>query len=122
MTLKGTAQIVNPAGITTVDFRDEVDTANFYAKLLGLLGIRSLVLVHPRGWHPGRPPPVLDPSSCNNFTGAIAPIVAGLNPNYGVVVSGHTHQWYTLLAAELPAARRWSPAPVRSAAWSPTSR
>jgi 5'-nucleotidase len=95
MTLKGTAQIVNPAGVTTVDFRDEVDTANFYAGLLGLLGIRSLALVIHEGGIQGAPPPVLDPSSCNNFTGAIAPIVAGLNPNYGVVVSGHTHQWYT---------------------------
>ncbi len=32
---------------------------------------------------------------CANFAGAITPIVAGLNPNYGVVVSGHTHQWYS---------------------------
>ena len=95
MTLKGTASIVNPAGIATVDFRDEVETANFYAKVLGLIGIKSLVLVIHEGGIQGAPPPVLDPSSCNNFTGAIAPIVAGLNPNYGVVVSGHTHQWYT---------------------------
>src|SRR5262249_20073306 len=42
-----------------------------------------------------RPPPALDPSTCDNFPGAIPPIGAGLNPNYGVVVSGHTHQWYT---------------------------
>ncbi len=40
MTLEGTPSIVNPAGITTVDFRDEVETANFYAKLLGFIGIR----------------------------------------------------------------------------------
>ena len=95
MTLKNTPQIVNPAGITTVDFRDEVTTANQYADLLGLLGIRSLVLLIHEGGVQGAPPPVLDPSSCNNFSGAVAPIVAGLKPAYGVVVSGHTHQWYS---------------------------
>jgi 5'-nucleotidase len=95
MTLKNTPQIVNPAGVTTVDFRDEVTTANQYADLLGLLGIRSLVLLIHEGGAQGAPPPVLDPSSCNNFSGAIGPIVAGLKPAYGVVVSGHTHQWYS---------------------------
>src|SRR2546421_8552445 len=34
MTLKETPTIVNPAGITTVDFLDEVTTANRYAELL----------------------------------------------------------------------------------------
>lgn len=95
MTLKNTPLIVNPAGITTVDFLDEVQTANFYADLLGRFGIRSLVLLIHEGGIQGAPPPVLDPGSCNNFSGAIAPIVAGLKPAYGVVVSGHTHQWYT---------------------------
>lgn len=95
MTLEGTSQIVNPAGVTSVDFRDEVETANAYADLLGLLGIRSLVLVIHEGGIQGSPPPQFNPSGCANFTGAIAPIVAGLRPAYGVVVSGHTHQWYT---------------------------
>jgi 5'-nucleotidase len=94
MTLKGTPTIVNPAGITTVDFRDEVETANLYAKLLGIVGIRSLVLViHEGGAQAFSPPP--DPNSCNSFAGAITPIVAGLRPEYGVVVSGHTHNWYS---------------------------
>jgi 5'-nucleotidase len=93
MTLEGTPSIVNPAGITTVDFRDEVDTANFYAKLLGFIGIRSLVLVIHEG---GQQNPLSsNPSTCANFAGIITPIVAGLHPNYGVVVSGHTHQWYS---------------------------
>jgi 5'-nucleotidase len=93
MTLEGTPTIVNPAGITTVDFRDEVETANFYAKLLGIIGIRSLVLVVHEGGQQN--PTSSDPSNCASFAGVITPIVAGLNPNYGVVVSGHTHQWYS---------------------------
>jgi 5'-nucleotidase len=93
MTLEATPSIVNPAGITTVDFRDEVETANRYAKLLNLIGIRSLVLVVHEGGI--QTPASSDPSNCASFAGAVTPIVAGLDPNYGVVVSGHTHQWYS---------------------------
>ncbi|HEX6873443.1 MAG TPA: bifunctional metallophosphatase/5'-nucleotidase [Micromonosporaceae bacterium] len=95
MTLEGTPTIVNPAGITTVDFRDEVETANKYADLLGVFGIKSLVLIIHEGGNQQSPPTPQDPSSCANFAGAITPIVAGLKPAYGVVVSGHTHQWYS---------------------------
>jgi 5'-nucleotidase len=93
MTLEGTPSIVNPAGITTVDFRDEVETANSYARILNLIGIRALVLVIHEGGIQGPVP--ADPSSCATFAGAITPIVAGLRKEYGVVVSGHTHQWYS---------------------------
>ncbi len=96
MTLKGTPTIVNPAGITTVDFRDEVETANMYARILTFFHIRSLVLVIHEGGIQLVPPPALpDPSSCANFAGAITPIVAGLRPEYGLVISAHTHQFYT---------------------------
>jgi 5'-nucleotidase len=96
MTLKGTPSIVNPAGITTVDFRDEVVTANLYAQILGKIGIHSLVLlIHQGGSQQTTPPAVPDISSCANFAGDITPIVAGLRPEYGLVVSGHTHQFYS---------------------------
>src|SRR6266511_1461667 len=75
MTLKGTPTIVNPAGITTVDFRDEVETANMYARILTFFHIRSLLLVIHEGGIQLVPPPALpDPSSCANFAGALAPI------------------------------------------------
>ncbi len=96
MTLKATPTIVNPAGVASVDFRDEVQTANGYAQVLGLFGIHSLVLViHQGGSQQATPPAVPDPSGCANFAGDITGIVAGLRPEYGVVVSGHTHQWYS---------------------------
>ena len=100
MTLKGTPGIVNPAGITTVEFKEEVATANRYADLLKrFLGVKAMVLTIHEGGSQSAPPPVLDPSSCANFAGAITPIVAGLRPEFGVVVSGHTHRFYT---CELP--------------------
>ncbi|SMC50408.1 bifunctional metallophosphatase/5'-nucleotidase [Kibdelosporangium aridum] len=95
MTLKGTPSIVNPAGIKDVEFLDEVKTANFYADLLRLIGVKSLVLLVHEGGAQSPPPAVQDPSSCANFAGPITDIVKGLRPEYGVVVSGHTHRFYS---------------------------
>jgi 5'-nucleotidase len=95
MTLKGTPSIVNPAGIRDVEFLDEIKTANSYAYILRLLGIKSMVLLIHEGGQQNSPPPVQDPSSCANFAGPITNIVAGLRPEYGLVVSGHTHRFYS---------------------------
>jgi len=94
MTLKGTPTIVNPAGISTVDFLDEAVTANYYAGVLRAKGVKALVLLVHEGGAQGSAPPQ-DPSSCASFAGAITPIVANLRPEYGVVVSGHTHRFYS---------------------------
>ncbi|CAM3590181.1 bifunctional UDP-sugar hydrolase/5'-nucleotidase [Kibdelosporangium persicum] len=95
MTLKGTPSIVNPSGIKDVEFLDEVETANSYADLLRMIGIKSLVLLVHEGGAQSAPPAVQDPSSCANFAGPITGIVKGLRPEFGVVVSGHTHRFYS---------------------------
>jgi 5'-nucleotidase len=95
MTLKATPTIVNPAGVQNVDFLDEVQTANQYAALLRLIGIKSLVLLIHQGGQQNPPPSPSDPSGCANFAGDITNIVAGLRPEYGIVVSGHTHRFYS---------------------------
>ena len=95
MTLKGTASIVNPAGIQNVEFLDEVETANRYADILKFFGIRSMVLLIHEGGQQNPPPTPQNPSDCANFAGPITNIVAGLRPEYGVVVSGHTHRFYS---------------------------
>ena len=95
MTLKDTPTIVNPAGIQTVDFLDEVTTANSYAELLRWFGIKSMVLLIHQGGQQNPPPVPQDPSSCANFAGPVTDIVKGLRPEYGLVVSGHTHRFYS---------------------------
>jgi 5'-nucleotidase len=94
VTLEATPTIVNPAGISTVNFLDEATTANKYANLLRLLGVRSVVLLIHEGGAQNPPPTTVDIDGCANFSGDIAPIVARLNPVYKVVVSGHTHRPY----------------------------
>src|SRR6187397_2503756 len=103
MTLEGTPDIVNPAGITAVKFLDEVETANKYADQLLAKGVEALVLLIHEGGQQNvpvtTPPTPVDPSGCANFTGALPPIVAGLDPEFDLVVSGHTHRPYV---CELP--------------------
>jgi 5'-nucleotidase len=93
LTLEGTPSIVNPAGIQNVTFLDEVQTANKWGNLLKLFGVKAQVLLVHEGGSQGTNPSGL--SSCDNFSGPIVPIVAGLNPEFGVVVSGHTHRFYS---------------------------
>jgi len=96
LTLEGTAGIVNPAGIKNVRFADEVATANKWGRLLKLFGVKAQVLlVHEGGQQNPATGQVAGVSDCLNFSGPIQPIVAGLNPEFGLVVSGHTHRFYT---------------------------
>jgi 5'-nucleotidase len=95
MTLRGTPSIVNPAGISTVEFTDEVETANRWARTLKDSGVKSVVLLIHEGGVQNPPPAVPDISSCANFAGPIAQIVAKLRPEFGIVVSGHTHRYYS---------------------------
>jgi 5'-nucleotidase len=89
---RNTPTLVNATGIQTVDFLDEVQTANAYAKSLSLLGVKALVLLIGEG---GQQNAEQDPSGCASFSGPIAGIVAGLRPEYGIVISGRTHRAYS---------------------------
>jgi 5'-nucleotidase len=94
MTLEGTPGIVNPAGITEVTFLDEIETANKYAEELLDRGVEAIVLLLHEGGSQAVPPSPIDPSGCANFTGPLVDIVAGLDPEFDLVVSGHTHRPY----------------------------
>jgi 5'-nucleotidase len=97
LTLEGTAGIVNPAGIRNVHFTDEIETANKWGNILKLVGVKAQVLlVHEGGQqNSSATVPVPGVSDCANLSGPIVPIVAGLNPEFGLVVSGHTHRFYS---------------------------
>jgi 5'-nucleotidase len=93
LTLEGTPSIVNPAGISSVRFTDEVQTANKWGRLLRLFGVKAQVLLVHEGGVPTAATPGV--SDCGELSGPLVPIVAGLNPEFGVVVSGHTHRFYS---------------------------
>ncbi|MEU6078719.1 bifunctional metallophosphatase/5'-nucleotidase [Micromonospora sp. NPDC047074] len=95
VTLEGTPGIVNPAGITSVRFADEVQTANKWAGVLKLFGVKAMVLLVHEGGAQSPPPATPGVSDCANFSGPIVDIVRGLRPEFGLVVSGHTHRFYS---------------------------
>ncbi len=52
-----------------------------------------MLLIH-EGGSQAAPPTPIDPSGCANFAGPLVDIVAGLHPEFDLVVSGHTHRPY----------------------------
>jgi 5'-nucleotidase len=54
-----------------------------------------VLLIHQGGLQTVPPPGVPQPNNCEGFAGDISPIVSKLDPEYGVVISGHTHRFYT---------------------------
>ncbi len=94
MTLEGTMSIVNPGapGNPDIQFRDEIETANKWSRLLRAFGVKAQVLLIHEG---GLQTPATDPSGCAGFAGAITDIVGGLRNEFGLVVSGHTHRFYS---------------------------
>ena len=93
-TLKGTPQIVSPAGTKGLTFLDEAATANEHARRLTQQGVRAVVLLIHEGGQQGVPDDAADPNGCVDFSGAIATIARKLAPDIKVIVSGHSHRAY----------------------------
>lgn len=91
LTLKGTDQIVDPAGIRSVEFKDEASTINSRAAELRSQGVNTIVvLIHEGGYTKGR----LNDTTCPGLSGDILPILDRLDRSIDVVASAHTHQPY----------------------------
>ncbi|MEV6343461.1 bifunctional metallophosphatase/5'-nucleotidase [Actinoplanes sp. NPDC051851] len=95
LTLEGTAGIVNPAGITNVHFTDEIETANHWSRVLTRMGVKAQVLLLHEGGTQASATPTPGVSDCYGFSGPVVDIVKGLNPEIGIVASGHTHRFYS---------------------------
>jgi 5'-nucleotidase len=89
LTLKATPLIVNPAGVTGLEFRDEADTVNALIPELKARGIQAIVvLIHEGGLPTG------DYNECPGISGPIVEIVRKFDKAVDIVVSGHTHRAY----------------------------
>ncbi|MFI4932217.1 MAG: bifunctional metallophosphatase/5'-nucleotidase, partial [Burkholderiales bacterium] len=89
LTLKDTPQIVVPAGVAGLQFRDEVQTVNDLVPELKRQGIEAIVvLIHEGGLPTG------DYDECPGISGPIVRIVEQLDPAVDLVISGHTHRAY----------------------------
>ncbi len=89
MTLDETPTLVSPGGVASVEFLDEVETANATAAQLQADGVESIVvLLHEGGYQTG------GYSECEGVSGPIVEIAEGLDPEIDMVITGHTHQPY----------------------------
>lgn len=91
MTLKGTGNLVTPAGVKGLTFADEAATANALVPKLKAEGADTIVLLIHQG---GKLPTFSRGNGCDGFYGEIKPIVAKLDPAISTIVSGHTHWAY----------------------------
>lgn len=92
LTLKGTPDLVDRAGIAGLTFRDEAETINAEVPRLKAQGADAIVvLIHQGGRQAGNAP---DPNGCAGLAGEIRPILDRLDPRVDLVVSGHTHAAY----------------------------
>ena len=89
MTLEATPTLVSPKGVASVDFKDEVETANKQAAILKKQGVEAIVvLLHEGGYQEGKY------NECEGITDPIVQIAAQLDPEIDSVITGHTHQAY----------------------------
>lgn len=89
MTLEETPTLVNPAGVSSVEFKDEVESANKWAGFLTDQGVDSIVvLLHEGGFQSG------NYNECADASGPIVDIAKNFAPSIDAVVTGHTHQPY----------------------------
>ena len=91
MTLKGTPNIVTPAGVAGLSFRDEAATANALIPQLKAQGADAIVVVIHEG---GTTTVGYNDKSCAGLSGDILPILDKLDTAVDVVISGHTHRSY----------------------------
>ena len=91
MTLKGTPNIVTPAGVAGLSFKDEADTANALIPQLKAQGADAIVVVIHEG---GTTTVGYNDKSCAGLSGDILPILNKLDTSVDVVISGHTHRSY----------------------------
>ena len=91
MTLEGTPDIVSPSGVAGLDFLDEADTANRYARELRRKGVRAVVVLLHEGGVQSQPGGIND---CNGISGSIVDIVERTTKAVDLFVTGHTHSAY----------------------------
>jgi 5'-nucleotidase len=97
LTLKGTPNIVSASGIQSVDFLDEADSINAATAALKAKGVHTVVVLLHEGGAQSASFTTQTINGCTGFSGALSGIVARLDDEVDMVISGHTHNAYNCL-------------------------
>ncbi len=102
LTLEGTPSLVAAGGIEGLAFGDEAEAINRAIPQLKQQGADAIVVLLHQG---GRTAGIPDPNGCEALSGDILPILARLDSEVDVVVSGHTHWAYVCDYGEIDPSR-----------------
>ncbi|MEU6104047.1 bifunctional metallophosphatase/5'-nucleotidase [Streptomyces flaveolus] len=97
VTLEGTPNIVSADGVKGLQFKDEVETINKYAKELRRQGVKSIVALVHEGGFPASSSYNYDcdsPGAGDGISGPIVDIAKNVTPDVDALVTGHTHNAY----------------------------
>ncbi|MGW2298569.1 bifunctional metallophosphatase/5'-nucleotidase [Streptomyces violaceorubidus] len=97
VTLEGTPGIVSAEGVKGLEFKDEVETINKYAKELQRQGVKSIVALIHEGGFPASSSYNYDcdaPGAGDGVSGPIVDIARHITPQVDALVTGHTHNAY----------------------------
>ncbi|WP_077799259.1 bifunctional UDP-sugar hydrolase/5'-nucleotidase [Streptomyces sp. JHA26] len=97
VTLEGTPNVVSAEGVKGLQFKDEVDTINKYAKELQRQGVKSIVALIHEGGFPASSSYNYDcdsPGAGDGVSGPIVDIARNVTPQVDALVTGHTHNAY----------------------------
>ncbi|MFJ9634142.1 bifunctional metallophosphatase/5'-nucleotidase [Streptomyces sp. NPDC101175] len=97
VTLEGTPGIVSADGVKGLQFKDEVETINKYAKELQKQGVKSIVALIHEGGFPASSAYNYDCDASGGGSGISGPIVdiaKNVTPAVDALVTGHTHNAY----------------------------
>ncbi len=97
--LQSAPTIVNPAGITTLNFLDEAASINKYVPVLKKMNVDAIIVLIHQG---GVAKDGFAVPACGSLTGPIVDIVNKLDPAVNAVISGHTHQGYNCVVKGIP--------------------
>ncbi|MFF4550362.1 bifunctional metallophosphatase/5'-nucleotidase [Streptomyces sp. NPDC001435] len=97
VTLEGTPNIVSADGVKGLQFKDEVETINKYAKVLQSQGVKSIVALIHEGGFPASSSYNYNcdsPGAGDGISGPIVDIAKNVTPAVDALVTGHTHTAY----------------------------
>ncbi|MER6631795.1 bifunctional metallophosphatase/5'-nucleotidase [Streptomyces sp. NPDC000987] len=97
VTLEGTPGIVSADGVKGLQFKDEVETINKYARVLQAQGVQSIVALIHEGGAPASSSYNYDcdsPGAGDGISGPIVDIAKNVTPAVDALVTGHTHTSY----------------------------
>ncbi|KPC73292.1 5'-nucleotidase [Streptomyces sp. NRRL WC-3753] len=97
VTLEGTPDIVSAEGVKGLEFKDEVEAINKYAKELQRQGVKSIVALIHEGGFPASSSYNYDcdsPGAGDGVSGPIVDIAKNITPQVDALVTGHTHNAY----------------------------